>query len=58
MIPSRAVIASSKRRKPCRCSSREDAEGDDAGHHDCDDERDVEEEVEPERGADELGDVG
>ena len=36
----------------------EEAEGDEAGHHAGDEERDVEEQVEPERRAEELGDVG
>src|SRR5439155_17379501 len=36
----------------------DEAEGDEAGHHAGDEERDVEEQVEPERRAEELGDVG
>ena len=57
MIPSRPVIASSKRRKPCRCSSRM-RERDHAGDHPGGQQRHVEEQVETECGADELGDVG
>ena len=57
MIPSRALIASSNLRKPSAWS-REDPERDRAGHQPGHEQRHPEQQVQPDRGAEELRDVG
>ena len=57
MIPSSAVIASSKRRKPCVCSSSI-ANAITPVISPAGQQRHAEQQVQPERGAEELGDVG